>query len=320
MQELIPRSPAGGPVEIRSFGAWRDTMQEIFPGFDPQRRGRGAFQGEVYHYNTGALDLTDMTADGCTVVHDRLHQRAAARPGCCLLLQLSGDALIAQGGAEVQLAPGDLTLVDGTRPVRFSFSERYRHLALRLARPGVAARLGGRIPVGRLLKGEDAVPDIMRGMMLSLARGAGTLPPDQTRKLLGSLVDVLGVALADSEMVDVETQAETRLTIIQRYIETHLSDPALTPQRIARANAVSKRQLYRLFEPQGYTPARWLLERRLERCREALLSQQFARQSIGDIALAHGFTSFSHFSRSYKQRFGITPREDRHELRPLLDL
>ena len=52
------------------------------------------------------------------------------------------------------------------------------------------------------------------------------------------------------------------------------------------------------------TPGKWLLERRLQYAAAMLRDRE---QQVGQVALRCGFEDLSHFSRSFKQRFGLTP-------------
>jgi len=78
---------------------------------------------------------------------------------------------------------------------------------------------------------------------------------------------------------------------------------------LARRAGVTARQLERLFRRElGRTPGAHYLLLRLERAR------QLTRQTdlpLAEIAAACGFASLSHFSRSYRARFGAPPRAER---------
>ena len=77
--------------------------------------------------------------------------------------------------------------------------------------------------------------------------------------------------------------------------------------RIGRRDRLSTRQLERLFLKYLHcTPSRYYLEMRLNRAR-ALLQQTC--MSVTNVALATGFVSASHFSKSYRLHFGHAPRE-----------
>jgi transcriptional regulator GlxA family with amidase domain len=57
--------------------------------------------------------------------------------------------------------------------------------------------------------------------------------------------------------------------------------------------------------------ARYILRRRLEQCREAMTDRLQAGRSITAIATGFGFKSITHFSRAFRERYRLTPREFR---------
>jgi len=83
----------------------------------------------------------------------------------------------------------------------------------------------------------------------------------------------------------------------------------LSQVELADEVGVSTRQLERLFQKYlSCTPSRYYLEMRLNRAR-ALLQQ--TSMSVMNVALATGFVSASHFSKSYRLRFGHAPRQEK---------
>ncbi len=78
---------------------------------------------------------------------------------------------------------------------------------------------------------------------------------------------------------------------------------------LAQYVGVSRRQLERLFQKHlKCVPSRYYLELRLNRARQLLLQTNL---SIIDVSLAGGFVSAPHFSKCYRDFFGIPPREER---------
>ena len=101
-----------------------------------------------------------------------------------------------------------------------------------------------------------------------------------------------------------------RLRAAIRLMGDHLEEPLAVPE-IARRVGLSQRQLERLFaENAGASPTRYYRDVRLDRAR-GLITQ--TDMPVLEVALACGFLSPEHFSRVYRQRFGIAPREDRVE-------
>src|SRR4029077_19054695 len=77
------------------------------------------------------------------------------------------------------------------------------------------------------------------------------------------------------------------------------------------AAGISVRHLHRLFAAKSCTVAEWIRGRRLERCRTDLSDPHLRDRNITDIALGWGFSDSAHFSHSFKQEFGVSPREFR---------
>jgi AraC-like DNA-binding protein len=98
---------------------------------------------------------------------------------------------------------------------------------------------------------------------------------------------------------------------VRRYVRTHLQDPTLCPDTIAKAHAISVRALHALFEDSGESVAGLVRHERLLRCQEDL--GRLSGGSVTEIAFRWGFRDAAHFSRVFKREFGLTPTEARHE-------
>jgi AraC-like DNA-binding protein len=109
-----------------------------------------------------------------------------------------------------------------------------------------------------------------------------------------------------------ESIRAARLEEAKRYIGLHLADPELTPEKAAGALKVSVRQLHLLFEPSGTTFGQYVLRRRLEECRAALMNPISSR-SVTDVAFAWGFNNLWTFNRNFRRAFGVAPGEMRRD-------
>lgn len=89
-----------------------------------------------------------------------------------------------------------------------------------------------------------------------------------------------------------------------RLMERTLDSP-LSMRAIARETGVSPRQIERLFERYlATTPRRYYLSLRLERARQLILQTALP---ITTIALSCGFEAASHFSKCFRERYGLPP-------------
>lgn len=103
-----------------------------------------------------------------------------------------------------------------------------------------------------------------------------------------------------------------RLAVIKREIKARLHDPGLTIGTIARTQSVTPRYVQQLFEREGTTFSDHVRDGRLDRARSRLGDPALPLQdSISAIAYDCGFSDLSHFNRSFKKRFGLTPSDVR---------
>jgi AraC-like DNA-binding protein len=103
--------------------------------------------------------------------------------------------------------------------------------------------------------------------------------------------------------------AHSQLTLIKSFISHHLADADLGAERIARAMFISPRQVYKLWDGEALSLGQWILGQRLEAAREELRTPHRRSQSIAATATKWGFTDATHFSRRFRQAFGMSPRE-----------
>jgi acetamidase/formamidase/AraC-like DNA-binding protein len=128
--------------------------------------------------------------------------------------------------------------------------------------------------------------------------------------LLPTFVRQLGLPTADAG--GTVTQAAILHRLCQT-IERKLDDPDLTPARVAELEGISERYMQKLFEGSGSSFTHYLRERRLQRTSAELSNPAEAHHSISEIAFRNGFNDSAHFSRAFRHRFGLSPREFRQQ-------
>lgn len=91
-------------------------------------------------------------------------------------------------------------------------------------------------------------------------------------------------------------------------MEAHLEETITIPEICVRID-LSQRQLERIFQQfVRKSPRRYYSDIRLDRARGFVTQTTLP---LGEVAIACGFSSQVHFSRAYRARFGMAPREDR---------
>jgi len=99
---------------------------------------------------------------------------------------------------------------------------------------------------------------------------------------------------------------------LAEYIDTHLEQP-LEVSELAGLCSLSEYHFARMFRASfGLAPHQYVLARRLARARQLLSGGELP---LGEVALACGFASASHFSNRFRQALGATPGAYRLALR-----
>jgi AraC family transcriptional regulator, glycine betaine-responsive activator len=97
---------------------------------------------------------------------------------------------------------------------------------------------------------------------------------------------------------------------IAELMEANFEEP-LSATELAKLAGLSLRQVQRMFQDAlGTTPTKYYSRLRLQRARNLLLQ---SGMSITEIAVACGFQSACHFSKSYRAVYGRPPRSERHQ-------
>jgi AraC-like DNA-binding protein/quercetin dioxygenase-like cupin family protein len=93
------------------------------------------------------------------------------------------------------------------------------------------------------------------------------------------------------------------------FLDEHLADSPFPWDGVSERVAMSRRTLQRrVFEALGVGPSDVLAGMRLDRARELLTEPE---RPVGDVALACGFSSQSHFSTAFKAEHGVSPAQFR---------
>ena len=139
---------------------------------------------------------------------------------------------------------------------------------------------------------------------------------DFQHRVAHQLLDLIATCYAitfDSLTMTSSSVVNGRHTKIKQLIEQNLRDPDLSPSSIAEQAKVSSRYLRMIFASRSETASAYILRRRLEECARQMSDPRWRGHSTTKIAFAWGFNSASHFTHSFRGRYGVSPRHYRKE-------
>jgi AraC family transcriptional activator of tynA and feaB len=296
---------------------WQETASRVFLGLrTEQKRRNEPFFGRLDHREAGPLSVTHLHSASQRVYRGEKEIARAPRECFFICMQLEGVCTVRQTRRpEYQTQPGDVELLDGVRPGEISFDTAYRRVVILVPYAALRPRLvDADKSIGSVLRANEGTGALVSAYVNAFARNEVAEP------VSGSLSDILVSLLAvgfnakeDGPRPDTRSVREARRHAIRDYAERNLADPALGPATVASHFRCSTRYLHGLFAEGGESFMRWVLARRLARCRQALLAPELRERTIADLAFRWGFQDLSHFGRAFKAAFGMTPRECRAE-------
>jgi AraC-like DNA-binding protein len=207
-------------------------------------------------------------------------------------------------GASVTIEAGDLAFVDYRKPVT-SHASAFASVALSLTRDKVPSLFRSGEMHGVVLRANQPVTRLLAHALDGLLATIEHLSVAQAEAAIAGFL-----LLAKQAWIDASTAAAAENTLVLdravALLAANVSHPAMTPDKLAERVGVSRTSLYRLFAPYGGV-ASYRLKLRLDASLKALLDRSSKSVNISNIALQHGFTSHTSFSRAFRARFGRTP-------------
>jgi AraC-like DNA-binding protein len=293
-----------------------DALQEAFSSteapqvvrFDPSPSIRHLMELSEFG---AAAHLLRNTGTGVHIVRGPAQVRRGAPEQTAIGVQLRGHALLRTLGRESVTTAGHLHLVDVTSPYSYRQFGDSDHKVLLVDNQ----QLGLPVDVIR-----SAIPNLQESPIYALVRAhlahlgdARDLSP-VTQEMVGhaslQLVRTLISSTTDGARQREALNASLQLRIMM-YVDANLHDHKLTPDSIAAAHNISTRHLYVLWVRANHelSLSQWIISRRLRKAETQLAEVDPATTTIAQIAHDCGFTDVSHFSRRFRESYGMTPRE-----------
>jgi len=302
--------------------AWREAMARLrLPvgqaidgeGSDAKGLGEAPFHAAV-SYLTSPLGMEFAVVSGTPqeISGTNLDQPAAI----WLAVLLEGEATLMDGEKTWALQAGDIFFGPSGMAATLQLRTRFRLLFINAPRVALDHRLIAPRALGiGSLSGAGGVSHIFSGMLRATAEILDDLTGDQLRPVELGLTEFLAASLAAAGSPAARGGAagarEAHLHRVCQTIETLLADPGLSLGKVAREEGVSPRYLQKLFASAGQSFTHYIRLRRLERCRLDLTSPRCASLSISEISFRWGFNGSAHFSRAFRDQYGLSPREHR---------
>ncbi|MFF3516951.1 helix-turn-helix domain-containing protein [Streptomyces sp. NPDC002573] len=302
------------------------TSVSAAPGGTHLTQGAGQAPEVRAHGALGFLRIDTVGGAARTYVHE---PDDGAREPCLVLgIHTAGRAVLVRRGAGAACGPDDLFVCDGEEPFTLHEPVDFALHLVRIPRRVLALTDHGiRALCARAPFSDGAVAPLLVPLLRQLVGAPYAYPPRTALHLAGSVAEwvaLLAVEDGDAGPQDHEegdgAEAEggqERDALVRRvraHVDANLWDRGLTPASVATAQHISIRYLHKLFEDHDSTVGRWIQHRRLEEARRELARPGRDDTTVSAVARRWGFANATHFSRSFRARYGVSPsdwREDR---------
>ncbi|MFC3996120.1 helix-turn-helix domain-containing protein [Nocardiopsis sediminis] len=294
-------------AEMERFGAlWRDWAEQLgtptpAPAFTPG--GTGDFRISARALTAHDAVIADVDSASLIGTHaDEPHKqtehvvmRVVRRNTWRFARPRQGEHTVPAGHFMLQL----------TGPPTFEDARDARATVLILPASPLSHLIGDRLIAG---PASSAEMRLLVGQLHLVAQTAGELAPAGALAARNALLELVKGVLRQQGDGTEPDLGPALAQAAKDLADSRLADPDLSPSMLARELNVSVRTLHRAFAAVGDSVAGYIRRRRLEQARLELLTAP-GRPSIAELAAHWQFADSSHFSRAFKNRYGLTPTE-----------
>jgi AraC-like DNA-binding protein len=288
---------------------------------------------DIESINSGQLEYTLLARDlpGVRIMSTamspvritRTREYAADGNGDLIfIINQTGKATASSRGRDLVLNEGDALLMSASDTKIFDRHTYGGSLSFRIPRPVLSSMVTyvDDVVMQVIPQNTDALK-LLAGYAAPLFNDIALAPSEFRRTAVNHLHDLVALALgaARGNLSTGRAIPAARLRMAKSYIAENSSRRELSVGMVAAHLGLTPRNLQRLFEGEGTTFSEFLLSQRLSRAHRMLTEPRLAQNPVGAIAYDAGFGDLSYFNRSFKRRFGMTPRDVRNDGTRLLE-
>lgn len=288
------------------------TLNAVYGRFDVRPLDSGSVFGVWKRAESLSLDCATVITENVHISRRDRALKPEFEDALFVVFQQEGRQRIDHCGHSITLSPKDLSIGNAVEACDLVSDRRSKVFvvqlhASKLLHPEALSSL-----CGRHLSGAAAKVRLLSDVLLSIVRAS--TDDDVFAEDEDYMYELIGAAArglqADSTASNYNPQR--LLMDMRQFVLLNIHDPDLRLGKLASALNLSRRSLYRVFEHHGVTPSSWLWSVRLDAAKDRLRAELWRTCSITDVAYSVGFNDSAHFSRAFRSRYGMSPRQFRH--------
>ena len=292
------------------FSYWNDVVTKHYAPCQGITHNQDQFTATTTVQNVGMTELSCVVSE--SIRYDRRTQdlRTVPREDIFLSVMEEGEGFFSQNDRQVAHNAGDILIYDSAKPYSFNYTTAYKSKLLRIPRPLVQAKVSRIDSVGgTILQRDSSFGRLIHSLINEASILAESPELHHDNDFIIPTIEMITTAI--SRVTDtyhhIESGSHNKLLHeIKSYIREHITDEDLSLEKVAQEKNVSIRTLSRVFAEAGETPRSWLQSQRLSCAYEALANRRVS--NVTEAALTFGYKDLSHFSRTFKQCYGYSPK------------
>jgi AraC family transcriptional regulator, positive regulator of tynA and feaB len=304
-----------GVEEAQRAALWSRAARTFFPGLTVRELRPNPAIGSIQGTPFGSGHLWTILSPPLQVSYDPETVSDGSQQTFSVMLQLEGATIARQERRSCRLRAHDFCVIDGLSPFGLEVDSPTSHVMfLQIPRHAVLSRHSYlEKQTAEIFDADDGGSGLLRNMMLNVLNMVPFLKNEQRECALSAIAHLLGAPTPAADFIcEIGVRARTALA----YIESQIADPALSAVRVAQHQGISRRRLDAiLLKTAGSSLASQIWMRRLSQAADDLIDPRHARRTVTQIAFAVGFEDSAHFTRAFKRRYHLTPREWRNRYR-----
>jgi AraC-like DNA-binding protein len=280
-----------------------DAYHALYAGGADVAQSGDGFRARMSGWRLDRSLVYDRHLGGVSHARDAARVRRDAIDHVTLTLVVDGVFHADSGDGFHRIAPGEILLLDMTRPMRNQVPGAHV-VTMSMARERVAEWVRDpRAAHGRVLVRPRAA--LLADHMRSLVRHGGALSPAALVSVSRVGADLLGAALAEGAHERAVRPAALRVDRVRAFTEEHLFAAGFGVETVLARFALSRATLYRDFQQWGGLAA-YIRRRRIEALGDRLADAGEAR-SLADLAEQIGFSTEARQSEAFLAHYGMRP-------------
>jgi AraC-like DNA-binding protein len=303
--------------ERERIAAWREIFGRTVVNLDIEPLNPDGFRAEAAVCQLPGLGVLRASSAAVHLHHTR---NLIVNDDLSFMAAPTCPYTASQHGRDPVLGPGDGVLMNNAEVGSMRLASVSRFTTFRVPIAAIASLVSDiGDAIARPIPAGNAALKLLVSYLASALDSEALITPELQQLAVTHVYDLLAVALgATRDAAAIATGRgvrAARLRAAKAFVVQQLGRHDLSAATVAAHLGVTPRYVHMLFATEPESFSEFVLARRLVRAQRALADPRFVGCPISAVAFDAGFGDLSHFNRTFRRRFGMTPSEVRAQAR-----